>query len=500
MADLAPDTNPKTVASSRQERSVASSLAARLGNLLSMPALALLSAFVLGAVVIWVTSGQFVTVLEAYSGLVRGAFIKQRGFSESLVAMVPYVFLSLAVALGFKAGLFNIGVEGQFYVGAISAAWAGQALAGLPAIVHLPLALLAGAVGGAIWAGIPGYLKARTGAHEVISTMMMNYVAFRLAEFVVSGPLRDRNATAVQTPRISRAAELWSLWDIPNRLAEPLNALGVALLFGFLAWIITRAVRGRREIANSKLQMADGRSQTANGKWQMADGGSQTNSAQDALRNTEYALRTTHYAPLIIAILVAVLSFAALPPLTRLGWPFADQYDRLHIGIFLAVLAAVGVWWLLWKTTIGFELRMVGANPNAARYAGVNITRNIVLGLALSGALAGVAGTVEVLGVSICRCLPLFFSSGYGFDSIAIALLGRNNPFGILASSFHFDAPRNGADLMELNSGVSKYVISLIQALVLLFVAAPAVVRWIYRMRAPRQAEEEAPLTRGWGG
>ncbi|MCX6029998.1 MAG: ABC transporter permease [Chloroflexi bacterium] len=451
-------------------------------DLFSMPALAILTAFVLGALVIWITSGQLETVGQAYGGLVRGAFIKQRGFSESLVATVPYIFLSLGLALGFKAGLFNIGVEGQFYIGAISAAWAGQAVSGLPAIIHLPLTLLAGAIGGAIWAGIPGYLKAKTGAHEVISTMMMNYVAFRLAEFLISGPLRAQGGSStIQTPRISPEAELWSLWDIPNRLADPLNALGVALLLGFLAWVIARAIQGRRQTANGKLQ---------------------TDGAQDAIRSTQYAVRSTQlvtrYSSLVIGVAVALVAFVALPPLTRLWWPFGDQYDRLHIGVFLAVLAAVFVWWLLWKTTIGFELRTVGANPNAARYAGINITRNVVLAMAISGALAGIAGTVEVLGVSICRCLPLFFSSGYGFDSIAIALLGRNNPFGILASAFLFGAMRNGADLMELTSGVSKYIISLIQALVLLFVAAPAVVRWIYRIR--RRAEDEGPLTRGWGG
>ncbi len=437
-------------------------------DLFSMPALATLTAFVLGALVIWITSGQLQSVGQAYGGLVRGAFIKQRGFSESLVATVPYVFLSLAVALGFKAGLFNIGVEGQFYIGAISAAWAGQAASGLPAIIHLPLTLLAGAIGGAIWAGIPGYLKAKTGAHEVISTMMMNYVAFRLAEFIISGPLRAQGGSStIQTPRISEAAELWSLWDIPNRLADPLNALGVGLALGFLAWLIARAVGGRTK-----------------------DEGRRTE-----IHPSSFVVR--HSSKLISAA-IALVAFVALPPLTRLWWPFSDQYDRLHIGVFLAVLAAVFVWWLLWKTTIGFELRTVGANPNAARYAGVNITRNVVLAMALSGALAGIAGTAEVLGVSICRCLPLFFSSGYGFDSIAIALLGRNNPFGILASAFLFGAMRNGADLMELTSGVSKYIISLIQALVLLFVAAPAVVRWMYRIR--RRAEDEGPLTRGWGG
>jgi simple sugar transport system permease protein len=195
-----------------------------------------------------------------------------------------------------------------------------------------------------------------------------------------------------------------------------------------------------------------------------------------------------------------VVCFVALPLLTRAWWPFQDQYDRMHIGFFLALLAAVGVWWLLQRTTLGFELRTVGANPNAAKYAGINITRSIVVAMALSGALAGLAGTVEVLGVSLCRCLPLFFSSGYGFDSIAIALLGKNDPFGILAAAFLFGAMRNGADLMELKSGVSKYVISIIQSLVLLFTAAPGIVRWMLRLKAPKGAEKEAPLTRGWGG
>jgi simple sugar transport system permease protein len=120
--------------------------------------------------------------------------------------------------------------------------------------------------------------------------------------------------------------------------------------------------------------------------------------------------------------------------------------------------------------------------------------------MAISGALAGLAGTIEVVGVSICRCLPLFFSSGYGWDSIGIALLAKNSPFGILAASLLFGAMRNGADLMELNSGVSKYIISLIQALVLLFVSAPAIVRWIYRIKDAPKSDESTSLTTGWGG
>ncbi len=434
-------------------------------NLLSMPALALLVALVLGAIVIWITSGSLLTVGEAYAGLVRGAFFKQRALSETLVATTPYILLSLALAVSFKTGLFNIGAEGQFYLGAICAAWVGQITTGLPAIIHLPLTLAAGALGGAIWAAIPGYLKAKTGAHEVISTMMMNYLAFRLTEYLISWPLKDPLATAIQTRSVSPEAELWTLASIPERLKDPLNALLVGIVIAILIAIIAREVFKSprwRERLKSNVQ-----------------------------RRIAY---------LGAGLIVGVVTFAALPPLTRLWWPFQDQYDRLHIGLFMALAAAVGVWWLLWKTTIGFELRTVGANPNAARYAGMNITRNIVVAMAVSGALAGLAGTVEVLGVSLCRCLPLFFSSGYGWDSIAIALVAKNSPFGILIASLLFGAMRNGADLMELLSGVSKYVISVIQALMLLFVAAPGIVRWLFRIKAERKAEDEGPVVRGWGG
>ncbi len=433
-----------------------------------MPLLAIVTAFVLGGVVIWVTSGSLDTVFLAYEGLLRGALFKNRGLSESLVATIPYIMLSLGIAVGFKAGLFNIGVEGQFYIGAVAAAWMGASLQGVPAIIHLPLTVLAGAIGGAIWAAIPGFLKARTGAHEVITTIMMNYIAFRLTEFLISGPLRDPNAAAVQTPRIAPGAELWSLYAVPERLQDPLNALLVALIvagvgFVMARWALPRLARRQRD---------EGRA----------------------------ALLNSALAQAGVGVVAGLLAFAALPALTRLWWPFTDQYDRLHTGLFVALAASVGVWWLLWKTTIGFELRTVGANPSAARYAGMSITRNIMLGMSISGALAGMAGMMEVLGVSICRCLPLFFSSGYGFDAIAISLLARNDPLGILLSSFLFGAMRNGADLMELTSGVSKYIISLLQALLLLFVAAPPIVRWLYRLRAPGGREESATVTRGWGG
>lgn len=430
-----------------------------------MPLLAILLAFAVGALVIWVTSGSLTTVAEAYIGLVRGAFIKQRGFSETLVATIPYVFLSLAIAVAFKTGLFNIGVEGQFTIGSVCAAWAGAAFSGLPTIIHLPLVLIIGALGGALWAAFPGFLKARTGAHEVISTMMMNYIAFRLAEYIISVPLRDPSSTGVQTNRIAPSAELWTLAAFPERLQEPLNALLLAVVLGLTTLILARVIL-------------------------------RTDRFTAVFENIPQ--RRTVY--IVAMLLTGALTFFALPPLTRLWWPFTDQYDRLHAGLFLSIAAAVAVWWLLSKTTIGFELRTVGANPHAAQYAGVNITRSVILSMAISGALAGLAGAVEVLGVSICRCLPLFFSSGYGWDSIGIALLAKNNPFGILATSLLFGAMRNGADLMELNSGVSKYIISLIQALVLLFVSAPVIVRWVYRIKDPSKTDDGNSLTIGWGG
>ena len=427
-----------------------------------LPLLAIVNALVLGALSIWITSGSLETVVKGYEGLIEGSLLSSRGLSETFVATIPYVFASLAVALAFQAGLFNIGVEGQFTIGALSAVLVGTLSQDLPALIHLPLTLLGAMAGGALWAGIPGILKARFGAHEVINTIMLNYIAFRLGEYLIStkGLLRDPVSSAVQTSSVSAQAELWSLWDIPARLRDPLNDVLVGLAFALLGYVAARWLARRRKDAPA------GRLYTAVG-----------------------------------AVAGFVIGAVVVPLLVQVAWPFNDSRDRLHIGVFLAPAAALVVWWLIFKTTIGFELRTVGRNPSAAQYAGINRERTIVLAMVLSGALAGVAGAIEVLGVSACRCMPLFFSSGYGFDAIAIALVARTHPLGILPAALLFGALRNGADLMELRSGVSKYVISLIQAFVLLFVAAPMLTRAIYRLQRKRalDIEEEVPLTRGWG-
>lgn len=432
-------------------------------SILSIPFLAVLASLILVGLVILITSGSLTTVFQAYQGMFEGAFLIQRGFSETLVATVPYILLSLALAVGFKTGLFNIGADGQFFIGAITAAYVGQAFHNLPAIIHLPLSLAAGMLAGAIWAGIPGFLKARTGAHEVVTTIMMNYVAYRLTEYLVT-LIKDPNSSAVQTPESANSAWIWSFFSIPQRLQDPLNALGTAVFLAILAYFLASWIIGR------------------------------TN-----LQRRFSGTRQKRFASLGFSLLIGLLTFFVLPPLSRTFWPFTDQYDRLHIGLILALVASVVVWWLLWKTTLGFELRTVGANPNAAHYAGINITRNIVLAMAISGGMAGLAGSIEVLGVTACHCQQVLFTTGTGFDAIAIALLAKNDPFGILAAAFLFGALRNGASLMEINSGVSHYIVSLFQGFVLLFIAAPAIIRTLLRFRG-RQGKEKVPALPQSGG
>jgi ABC-type uncharacterized transport system permease subunit len=345
------------------------------------------------------------TLITAYGALFTGAFgspgavieALQSGdqaqfykaispISESLVAATPYIFAGLSVALGFRAGLFNIGAEGQIFLGAIFAAFVGYSLTGLPAIIHIPLAFLAGAVGGGIWGFIPGWLKAKTGAHEVINTIMMNYIAFRLSDWLLTGPMQRPDSFNPISPNIQESAEL------PRFFGEPV---------------------------------------------------------------------------------------------------------RFHLGFFVALFVAWLVHWFLFKTKWGFNLRAVGANPNAARYAGISVTLSIVLAMSLAGGLAGMAGSNEVLGLN--HNLAMAFSSGYGFDAIAIALLGNSQPAGVVLASLLFGALRNGATRMELAADIPIDIVSVVQAFVLIFVAAPAIIRTIYRLREPEEAEEEI-ISVTWGG
>jgi simple sugar transport system permease protein len=175
---------------------------------------------------------------------------------------------------------------------------------------------------------------------------------------------------------------------------------------------------------------------------------------------------------------------------------FFPEPMRFHLGFFLALGVAGLVYWFMFKTTWGFELRTVGANPNAARYAGMSIVRNTVLAMSLSGALAALAGANQVLGVN--HNVAMGLSSGYGFDSIALALLGNSHPVGVVLAGLLFGTLRNGALQMQVVSGIPIDIISILQAVILGFIAAPAIIRTIYRLKAPAQAEESV-FARGWG-
>jgi simple sugar transport system permease protein len=343
---------------------------------LVVPLLAVFTALVLGAVIILATGGD---VARAYQGLWEGSLGRPRSISDTLVRATPYIFAGLAVALAFKGGLFNIGVEGQITVGSLATAFVGYSVQAVPFPFHLILAVLAGLAAGALWAAIPGLLKATTGAHEVIVTIMMNYVAINIASFLLGGPMKDKNPTVAiaQTPPI--------------------------------------------------------------------------------------------------------LDSARLPPL------LPDPQYRVHWGIVIGIIAALVVWWLLTKTTLGFEIRTVGANPNAARYAGILVGRTTVVVMALSGALAGMAGGMDVVGLTYYYAAA--FTAGYGFDSIAVALLARSDPFGVIPSALLFGGLAAGSARMQFLSQIPIDIIHLVQAMVLIFVAAPAVIRWLYRIRMPKEAE-----------
>jgi len=312
---------------------------------------------------------------------IKGAF---RPISESLLAATPLIFTGLAVALGFKSGLFNIGAEGQLYVGAIAATFVGFSVHGLPLFLHLPLAIAAGFLGGALWGFIPGILKARTGAHEVIVTIMLNYVSYQL-----------------------------------------------------ITWILRQT-------------------------WYQRPG------------------RSDPVSPVVDAS-------ATIPALIdglRVNWAFV-----------LALVAAVLVSWLLFRSTLGFEFRAVGFNPSAARYSGMNIPRTLILALSISGGLAGLAGTTEILGVN--KALTPGFSPGYGFDGIAIALLGGSTPLGVVLAALLFGVLRAGATPMQAATGIPIDLVVVIQALVIMFVAAPALIRELYRIRVKATTGTEI-LAQGW--
>lgn len=305
--------------------------------------------------------------LEGFTALWKGAFGDSYFFGETIRQVTPYILSGLAVAFALRSGLLNIGVEGQVFVGWLASVWIGISFE-LPMVIHLPLAITAAAFAGAVWGFIPGLLKAKLGVHEVIVTIMMNYIALYVSNAVIRSLLTDG---ADRTENIAATASLKSEW-----LAE--------------------------------------------------------------------------------------MTF----------------YSRIHYGFIIAIAMAVVMWFILNRTTKGFELRAVGFNQHASNYAGMNVGRNIITAMVISGAFAGLAGAMEGLGTFGFMSIKSGFTN-IGFDGIAVALLGANTAVGVVLAAFLFGILKIGALNMPTEAGVPTELVEIIIALIIFFVASSYMIRWV---------------------
>jgi simple sugar transport system permease protein len=355
----------------------------QLWSLAALPLISIGLALLVGAAVILVSQlvlpgRQFdlLLPLTAYAALLQGAVGNFNAIVDTLVSTTPLVLGGLSVAFAFKAGLFNIGAQGQFLLGALGAVAMGVTVAAAPSWMAIPLGLVAGMLAGALWGFIPGLLKAVSGAHEVVVTIMLNYIAIAVIAAAVGGPLRQQGRPEAITPDVGNAA-----------------------------------------------------------------------------------------LPLIIG-------------------------NNGHAGIALAILAVFAVAWLLFRTTIGFEIRTVGASQDAARYAGMRPRLLTILTMSLAGALAGLAGAVVVLGVT--HLMTPSFGTTVGFDSIAVALLGRTNPVGVVIAALLFGALRAGAPLMQIKAGIPAELIDVLQAMILLFLVANPAIKRALKLRGVKTGLDPA--------
>jgi simple sugar transport system permease protein len=364
-----------------------------------------------------------------------------------IVRSIPFVIAGLALALSFKAGLFNIGAEGQLYAGGVLAVWVGFSpiFAGLPPLLHIPLVIIMGLLGGLLWGAIPGVLKAFAGAHEVINTIMLNFIAILLTDWLIKSTepviLLDTSASLPTTPPLASGARLPTF----NTISP---------IWYVIAGVIVLAIGIYRQ-------------------------------RQAIGQNPRLLIR-----PVVNGVLVAVLGLF-------FGW--LSVRGKLHIGLLIMIFMVWFTEWFLERTIPGFELRTVGANPDAARYAGMNVRLNTVLALALSGAIAGLAGAIEISGVQFSM-QPGFFA-GLGFDAIAVALLARSNPRNMMAAGFLWGALLAGAGLMQTRAEISVDLVKIIQALIIMFVAADIIIRYLWRVPEATPEEKAAALfsAKGWG-
>jgi simple sugar transport system permease protein len=353
-------------------------------ELFILPLAAMFLAMLIGALIMMATSVAPATIMQSFIAMAHGAVGSVHAISETLTAAIPLVLAGLGIGLAFRAGLFNIGAEGQMVVGGLAAAIASFSVTGLSIWLHLPLVLLVGLAIGAVYAAIAGLLKAATGAHEVISTIMLNLISIRLLDYMLRQPFIQKEGRS-----------------------DPISK--------------------------------------------------------------------------------AVLETAELPRILE----FLDGNLRLHAGLFIMLAAVAVIYWLLFRSKLGFAFRISGENPGAARYAGIRAGLTIVMAMAIAGALAGLAGAIQVSGV-LGRATP-GFTAGIGFDAIAVALLGRSHPVGILLAGLLFGALEAGGRQMQVDAGVSIDMIGIMQALIIIFVAAPLLVRRIFPplFREPPRGGEE---------
>jgi simple sugar transport system permease protein len=346
---------------------------------LFFPLIAVVAAFLVGGIIVWMVGDSPLLVYELFF---TSAFGTVDGIGYTLFYATPLIFTGLAVAVAFKCGLLNIGAEGQLIAAAFATAWVGLVLPGWPAIVVALLAMLAAILVGGVWAGIPGLLKARFGAHEVITTIMMNFIAVGLVSYLTQYHYRKQGDPILETLPIAERVNGQIVGPHIPRMSSLLAPLGIHI---------------------------------------------------------------------------------------------PDRLP-LNVAFIFALVACVVVYVFLWKTKWGYELRAVGINPSAAEYGGISISRNIVMAMFISGMLAGMVGINDVLGYRYRYYHD--FSANYGFTGIAVALLGRNHPVGVLLAALLFGALiRSGLFIDIFTDNVSKDWVVILQAIIILFVACEAVFR-----------------------
>lgn len=335
-------------------------------------------------------------VSSAYGALFESSIFNSKGrnfgdmiypLTETLTVATPLILAGLGVMMAFRAGMFNIGAQGQIVIGAALAAYVGFSW-NLPVGLHLVVVILAGILGGGLWAGIAGFLKARTGAHEVIVTIMLNYIALNLVAYFLTLP----------------------------------------------SWL--------RPGSNNPI------------------------------------------SPIV-------------PESAQLPLVLGDNF-RLHLGFIIALAAVVFCWWLLNRSTVGFEMRAVGANPAAARTAGMNVSKGYIVAMVVAGALAGLAGVAQISGTE--HALTVGIAATFGFDAITVALLGRSKPLGTLFAGLLFGALRAGGVGMQTETGVPIDIVLVVQSFIVLFIAAPPLVRAMFGLNAGAKRAKKRAAQAAAGG